>query len=287
MNDNILRVFPRRTNATPIDPYSVIGCPPLFLPDNFSEIHISVAFSWDLQEAYRLADQYSKYGNVKIGGPAFNQPGGDFVPGRYLKQGYVITSRGCPNHCWFCSVHKRETNGLHELPITEGWNILDDNLLACSESHIRAVFEMLKRQKHKAIFTGGLEAKLLKPWHVDLLRDINAERIYFAYDTPDDLDPLIHAVKLCKEGGFFRPRSRKISCYVLIGYPRDTFEKAEQRLMTVKNLGITPYAMLFRDFKGNMDHQWRKFQRLWILPQFIWGQKSQRPDNTLSLFQEA
>ena len=30
---------------------------------------------------------------VKIGGPAYNEHGGDFVPGRYLKKGYVITSR--------------------------------------------------------------------------------------------------------------------------------------------------------------------------------------------------
>ena len=34
--------------------------------------------------------------------------GGDFVPGRYLAPGYVITSRGCPNRCWFCSVWRRE-----------------------------------------------------------------------------------------------------------------------------------------------------------------------------------
>jgi hypothetical protein len=32
---------------------------------------------------------------VKVGGPAFSAPGGDFIPGRYMKRGYVITSRGC------------------------------------------------------------------------------------------------------------------------------------------------------------------------------------------------
>ena len=77
------------------------------------------------------------------------------MPGLYLKHGYTITSRGCHNNCWFCSVPKRE-GALRELPINDGWNILDDNLLACSENHIRAVFEMLKRQKHKPEFTGGI-----------------------------------------------------------------------------------------------------------------------------------
>lgn len=49
-----------------------------------------------------------------------------------------------------------------ELPITDGYNVLDDNLLACSEKHIHDVFDMLKRQKEKPIFTGGIEAKILK-----------------------------------------------------------------------------------------------------------------------------
>ena len=265
----ILRVFPRKTKATPLDDYVKIGPPDLFIPEDISEIHISVAFTWDLEEAEILAEQYQRYGNVKIGGPAFNQPGGEFISGMYLKEGYTITSRGCPNHCWFCAVHRREYNGLHELEIKDGWNILDDNLLACSEKHIRDVFAMLKRQKHKAIFTGGLEAKLLKTWHVELLKEIKAERIYFAYDTPDDLEPLINAAKICKEVGFWRPGNRKISCYVLIGYPSDTFENAEERLKTVLNIGITPYAMLYRDKNGNFNNEWRKFQRQWVRPEII------------------
>ena len=69
------------------------------------------------------------------------------MPGMYLKKGYVITSRGCPNRCWFCSVPRREGGRLRELPITEGNIVLDDNLLACSRQHIEAVFEMLGRQE--------------------------------------------------------------------------------------------------------------------------------------------
>lgn len=262
------------TNATPQDDYVAIGSPGLFIPEDISEIHISVAFSWDLQKAEILAEQWSRYGQVKIGGPAFNLPGGEFTPGLYLKEGYIITSRGCPNHCWFCSVHKRESNGLHELEIKDGYNILDDNLLACSEKHIRNVFAMLKRQKKKPIFTSGLEAKILKPWHVDLLRESKTQRIYFAYDTPDDLEPLINAAKLCQEGGFWYPGNRKISCYVLIGYPRDTFEAAEKRLQTVKNLGICPMAMLYRNKKGKTTIEWRQFQRKWVRPTIIFAKKN-------------
>jgi hypothetical protein len=42
---------------------------------------------------------------------------------------------------------KRE-GPVRELPVCEGANILDDNLLACSEAHIRKVFQMLEGQKN-------------------------------------------------------------------------------------------------------------------------------------------
>jgi hypothetical protein len=164
-----------------------------------------------------------------MGGAAFNEPGGEFIPGRYLKQGYVITSRGCPNRCPHCSVPQREGYTLRELPVKDGFNILDDNLLACSEKHIREVFDMLKRQSETPVFTGGLEAKLLKSWHVDLLREVKPKRMYFAYDTPDDYEPLLQAGKLLRDGGITKS-SQSARCYVLIGYDGDTMEKAEKRL---------------------------------------------------------
>lgn len=264
----VLRVFPRRTNATPLDDYVALDFPGLFIPENITEIHVSVTFTYDLEKAYRLADAWSKYAPVKLGGPAFNLPGGEFVPGMYLKEGYVITSRGCHNHCWFCAVPKRESNGLHELSIKDGWNVLDDNLLACSELHIRAVFAMLKRQAHKARFTGGLEAKILKAWHCELLADLKPERMYFAYDTPDDYEPLLYASQLLKEYGLLA--SRKCGVYCLCGYPNDTFEKAENRFTQVIKLGMCPYAMLWRDRKGTANHNWKAFQRAWVAPQIIY-----------------
>ncbi|MDR2972312.1 MAG: hypothetical protein LBU83_10345, partial [Bacteroidales bacterium] len=102
-----------------------------------------------------------------MGGAAMGDSGGDFVPGMYLKHGHVITSRGCikERNCWFCSVWSREGE-IRELPITNGWIINDSNILACSEKHIRAVFEMLSRQPKRPVFSGGLDSRLLKEWHV-------------------------------------------------------------------------------------------------------------------------
>lgn len=70
-------------------------------------------------------------------------------------------------------------------------------------------------------------------------------RLYTAYDTKDDLEPLIEMGKKLREAGF-RPASHTMRCYVLCGYDGDSFEDAEDRLNQTMQAGFVPYAMLFR-----------------------------------------
>ena len=270
MNNRIIRVFPRKTRATPSDQMVYFDGPTFFAEAD--EVHISVTFTYDLPKAEMLANQWGVVAPVKIGGPATGERSGEFTPGLYLKRGYTITSRGCPNACWFCCVWRREGREIRELKIKDGWNILDDNILACSESHIKSVFEMLKRQPRPAEFRGGLEAARLKDWHVDLLLSIRVRQMFFAYDTPDDFEPLVSAAKKLKTAGIIRPASHCVRCYVLIGYPKDDFEKAEKRLRDVLQLGIMPMAMLYRDESGEPSRSWKRFQREWA-NHFIVGSK--------------
>jgi hypothetical protein len=155
---------------------------------------------------------------------------------------------------------------VREQPITEGNNLLDDNILANSEDRIRAVFAMLKQQKYgRPMFTGGLEAARLKDWHVELLRDLKPKEIFFAYDEVADYEPLVEAGrKLLKAG--FTTASHTLRAYVLIGYPGDTFDKAEARLMQAIRAGFLPMAMLYRDEGGKRDVEWARFQCFWARP---------------------
>jgi hypothetical protein len=214
----LARVFPRKTNATPEDDYAFVGLPPAKLPDDITEIHVSISFTFDLEEAERLREAWSKIAPATIGGPATGQRGEEFVPGKYLKEGYVITSRGCNGCCWFCGVPARE-GPVRELSIREGSNILDDNLLACSEPHIRKVFEMLegqKKLKRRTFFTGGLEAALIREWHIELLKQLRPKEIFFGCDTEEKFFHLRKAVKLFKEADYFSHNT--LRAYVLIGY---------------------------------------------------------------------
>ena len=134
---------------------------------------------------------------------------------------------------------------------------------------------MLKRQKQRPEFRGGIEAKLLKSWHIDLFQQVKPKQIFFAYGTPDDLHPLEHAAHLFKVAGY---GNRSIlRCYVLIGYLGDSFNFATKRLATVKALGFCTMAMLYRDFKGDTTHDWRRFQRSWARPAAIYSPNWHHP----------
>jgi len=271
----IIRVFPRRTRATPDDALAFVGSPDLFTNTiEADEVHISVTWTWDLPLAEWLAKEWQHVAPVTIGGPATGQRGEDFVPGMYVKRGYVITSRGCPNRCWFCSVWRRDGNKTRELPIRDGWNVLDDNLLACSEAHIRSVFAMLARQKTRTEFTGGIEAKRLQPWIASELYKLNPQQIFFAYDTASDFPPLVAAGGILREAGF-KQFDRRLRCYVLCGFPGDTITFAEGRLHQTLCAGFIPMAMLYRDEKGDHSQEWRKFQREWARPAIIFSKIKQ------------
>ena len=267
----IARVFPRVTTATPNDDLAFTGTPPLWKVE-CDEVHVSCTFTYDKPKAEKLFREWQRQGyNVKLGGAAYDDKGGDFIAGRYLKQGYTITSRGCNNKCWFCSVPVREGN-IRELPIVAGHDILDSNLLQCSEKHIRDVFSMLQTQKERVRFTGGLEVKILQAWHVDLLLTLKPKPlIFFAYDTPDDYEYLVNASTMM--GGF---NFRDVCVYCLIGYKNDTFDKAEKRLIQILDLGFTPFAMLYRDELGLVNADWKKFQRLWARPSIVRARLKQR-----------
>jgi len=270
----IMRVFITDTKATPKDQLVRINQGPAWF-DEADEVHISVTFSWDRQRAEELAEEWKSVARVRVGGPAYSVPGGEFIPGMYAKEGYTITSRGCPNRCWFCSVWKREGHKVRELPIRPGWNVLDDNLLACSDTHIRAVFAMLQKQKRKPEFTGGLEAARLKPWQAEALRALKTKQVFLAYDTPDDLEPLRAAGKMLLDAGF-TTASHALRCYVLCGWPdgeghppADTFEEARHRMTEALNAKFTPMAMVYRGEDGRKGDGWAAFQRSWARPALI------------------
>jgi len=251
---------------SPKDHDAYFGPPGLYTP-KYDEIHISVTFTWDLPKVEMLKEEWSRYGSVKVGGPALEDPGDEFVAGRYLKEGVTITSRGCPydsSRCPFCFVPVRE-GPIRELPIVPGNIVQDNNLLACSKTHRDKVFAMLRTQK-RIDFAGGLEAGRVTDSIVEDLRSLKINQLWLSYDMPERKAGLIRAVEKLKR---YFPRY-KIRCYVLIGYQGDTLYKAEERLKEAWDIGTLPFAMRYRTGVGQWEgtylfagRQWNLLTRKW------------------------
>lgn len=257
----IIRVFPVRNTWTPDDPLAFVGDPPLFFaatPE--TPVMISVTFTWHKREGERLFRAWSAlYKNVSIGGPAFGDAGDEFTPGRFLKTGCTITSRGCVKQCGWCV---ERTRPLREIKIKPGWIVQDSNLLACSEKHIRAVFDMLRAQNRNIFFNGGLDKHFLKPWHRELFDSIAIGELWFACDVTEDLPWLEKAARIL-EGIPLRKRR----CYTMIGYDSESAEQAEKRIESVFNLGFMPFCQLYQpDETKTYPLEWRQIRRKWARP---------------------
>jgi len=254
---------------SPLDHDAYFGQPGLFVSQEYKEIHISVAFTWDIEKAKWLKEQWEMIAPVKIGGPAIDgEPSNGFIPGKYLKKGITITSRGCPNRCPWCFV-KQELIELNDFP--EGNIIQDNNLLACSGSHLAKVFNMLSHQSNINI-SGGLESRRITDKIVEKLRGLRIYQLWFSYDHDEAEIFLRRAVDELRK--YFR--RNQLRCYVLIGFAGDTLGKAEARLRKAWEIGTLPFAMRYRTPKRNWkdsflfnQREWNLLARKWTRPAII------------------
>jgi hypothetical protein len=168
----LIRVFPRRTRATPNDALCYPGPPDLLAEAD--EVHVDCTFTWDKPGAERLAEQWRVVAPVKVGGVAYGNPGQEFVPGRYIKHGYGFTSRGCPRRCWFCSVWKRDPVP-RLLPVLDCWNIRTRWSMARS-AHRQPPFARALRLATAARSSVGDASIILLSWLFSLTKLTCASR---------------------------------------------------------------------------------------------------------------
>lgn len=258
----IIRVFPRRTSYTPRDAMAFVGDPPLFRPDA-DEVHVSVAFTWDIPEAERLQQAWAQYyPKVLLGGPAVGSPDGPFLAGCYVKEGVTFTTRGCNWHCPWCLVPK--TEGLLQVrPIVPGYIIQDNNFLQAPRDHQERVFAMLDQQPRAAIFAGGIQSVLVDDWFAEQLRTHRVHSIFMAADTKAFLKPLRVAVDRLSFLG-----RKKIRSFVLIGFKGESHGEASERLESVWEIGAMPFAQLYQPPDHYIDYgrDWKALARKWSRP---------------------
>lgn len=267
----LIRVFPRRNSHTPRDALAFVGDPPMFRPDPsvVSEVHVSVAFTWDIEKAKRLQRAWAAhYPVVKIGGPAFDEEQGKFIPGKYIKEGVTFTTRGCNRKCPWCRVPARE-GLIVEIPdYPPGWIIQDNNFLQASRAHQAGVFEMLRNQSERIEFAGGIDCRLVNPWFAEQIQTIRLGQIFLAADTKLAINHLEKSREILSDVSM-----KRLRVYTLIGFGNDTIEKATSRLERVWELDCIPHAQLYQPEDRWIDYptEWRLLSRLWSRPAAMYG----------------
>ena len=152
------------------------------------------------------------------------------------------TTVGCPRRCKFCGVGQRKIEGdFHEL---DDWPdlpiICDNNLAAASPEHFRRVVDRLV--VHGCCdFNGGLDARLLTPWHAEQIARIPKAIVRVALDRDGDRPAWETAVQRLRTAGVAVSRIRS---YVLCGF-EGTPEQDWQRCEFVESHGIKALPMWF------------------------------------------
>jgi hypothetical protein len=207
---------------------------------------MSVPFTWLLPKAQRYIDAFRSRSWL-VGGPAVAlMPDylqrceiGREYPGVLQRVNPLATRTtvGCPRSCLFCGVRKicgefRELDHWPNLPI-----VCDDNLLAASDGHVERVLHGLI-ELGQADFNQGLDCRLLKPWHAEMIAQIERPMVRLALDSNAQREPWVRAYGMLRDAGIAKSRIR---CYVLVG--DDTLEADWARCRFVESHGVKALSM--------------------------------------------
>lgn len=215
--------------------------------------NISIAFTWKIDEARKLAEYYSGLGyHVRCGGPAMfrmdwamkdvAEVSGIGAIGDAVFQhnpDATTASRGCPVGCWFCIVPAMEGKDFTLLPeFTPRPILTDNNLSALSADYQKYIVDRyIGFGVHLMDANSGFEPKTFDEEVFERWRPINRGSWRFALDETQETDDVRRVIGMLKQRGV---GARKIQVYVMIGH--EPFDQCMDRIRTVIDLGGEPYV---------------------------------------------
>ena len=177
---------------------------------------------------------------------------------------YGFLTRGCPNHCKWCIVPKKEGDIVPYMDIEEVADghrnvILMDNNILASHYGLQQL-EKIIAMKVRVDFNQGLDARLVTDEIACLLAQVKwYKHIRFGCDTPQQIVEVERAAALIDKHGY---RGRYYLYCILM-----EFEESYRRVNHWKEKGrrFMPYCQPFRDVDnpGQVIPQWQHDMAQW------------------------
>lgn len=179
------------------------------------------------------------------------------------KTAYGFLTRGCPRGCDFCHVANKEGKASYKVAdLTEFWKdqayikLLDPNITAAKEC--LDLFEQLIDSKAWIDFTQGLDIRLMTKEKAELLKRMKVKNIHFAWDRYKDKEIILPKLEEFKK--VTNISYRKLGVFILSNFD-STIEQDLERIYKVRDLGFSPYLMVYNKDDLPKGHTLRKLQR--------------------------
>jgi radical SAM superfamily enzyme YgiQ (UPF0313 family) len=204
----------------------------------------------------------------------------------------IQTSYGCRNRCKYCAVSKIEGSTRVERPVSDvitfikesyskgykNFRFLDSNILDNWDSHFKIVLkEIISLNLKDSDFTvyGGVETNRLTEEMVELMCKARFSKLTIPLESSDDsqlkewgrtntISKFKTAVETARK---YFPKER-ITAYIMIGYPGQTYESALAAVKLCEETGCTPDLLAFTPIPGTSME--RKDKTLESLNPMLW-----------------
>jgi len=214
---------------------------------------ISVAFTWRLPEARKIAEYYRRIGCriVRVGGPAaftgtakayLTESGvqlGGRIPDTIARHNPMATraSYGCPVDCSFCIVSKMDGKIFTLLPDFPVRPVLcDDNLSALPMDYQRHIIDRyLKSEVPLLDANSGFEPTTFDDEVFARWKPILKGPWRFGFDEKTEGEAVARVFKMLKD---ISPRRKQV--YTMIGH--EPYDLCMERIRKVIEAGAEPYA---------------------------------------------
>lgn len=192
-------------------------------------------------------------------------PDYDLYPELTRDTAYGFLTRGCPRGCDFCIVGGKEGRMSHKVAdLAEFWRgqknivLLDPNFFACPDW--RELSGQLIGSRAWIDFSQGCDIRTMTPEKTTYLKRMKIKQIHFAWDRYEEkglVIPKLEEFKRLTGWGYW-----KMGVYVLTNFDT-TFEQDLERVCILRDLGYSPYVMIYNKQDVPKGHPLRRLQR-WV-----------------------